>query len=143
MKTFTILFCSLLLNTAAFAQLPGTCHLMPAPSQHSLICFDPNGTRVYEFASALPEVPPAPVVVPVVPAVPVQAPAPLAIDYTALLRQILDSQQQLLVVAKDTQQQLAQVNKTVGQVVGPVAEFLAKYVAPAVTTFLVTRRLMQ
>lgn len=65
MKTglFTILACSLFLNTVA-AQSPGTCHLMPPPNSHTLICFDVTGSRAYEFASDVttPPTPPIPAI---------------------------------------------------------------------------------
>lgn len=73
---------------SAVAQVPGTCHLMPVPNEHSLLCVDVTGSRVYEFTGTPLEVPP-PMLVPaptpvVAPAVPLLA----SVDVAGILARL-------------------------------------------------------
>lgn len=88
--------------------------------------------------------------------VPTPTPAPLpdpappvtpGTNYTPLLERILESQAQLLdstnallVISKDTNTHVVNIDRTFAQTMGAVGAFVGKYIAPAVTGFLVARK---
>lgn len=109
----------------------------------------PSGPSVPAFTwmeggvTVPPVITPPPVVIPP----PVVTPPPIVIDYSTVLqqilaseRQLLDAQQQLLVVAKDTNAQVTELNKSFAQTVGQAAAFIGKYIAPAVSAWLLAKK---
>lgn len=79
----------------------------------------------------------------------VPCPPSLQIDYTAALKQLIDSQNQLvsatqalLAVEKDTNTQVTSMNKTFAQTLGAVGVFTAKYIAPAIVAYLAGKKVL-
>ncbi len=67
--------------------------------------------------------------------------APLVIDYTSLLKEIVETQQEQLVIEKDTNAQVSSINKTFAQTMGQVGAFVGKYVAPAIVAYIAAKKL--
>lgn len=68
-------------------------------------------------------------------------------DYTPLLQQILDSQNQLLQstsaileVSKDTNKHVVNIDRTFGQTMASVGAFVGKYIAPAIGAFVIAKK---
>jgi hypothetical protein len=90
----------------------------------------------------VPVPPPTPVPVPVPVPVPMPpSPVPTDPNYTALLQQIVNLQQQILGIEQNTNTQVTAMNKTLAQTLGQAAAFVSKYVLPAVTAYLAGKKL--
>lgn len=115
-----------------------------------LVSLPANDTGSFDFSVPVPAPVPVPVPVPVPTPTPSPVPPPIIIggtDYTRLLEQILQSQdrlltaqQELLVVAKDTNTHVVNIDRTFAQTMGAVGIFVSKYIAPAITGFVIAKK---
>lgn len=99
----------------------------------SLIAF----LLVFSLSSSAFAQQPAPQPVPA----PVCPPPALVIDYTALLKEIIEVQQEQLTIEKDTNVQVSSINKTFAQSMGELGAFVGKYIAPAIVAYIAAKKL--
>lgn len=120
----------------------------PVKERSNIVLFTlpaPDTTTSFNYGVT----PPAPTPVPVPSPSPTPNPGPITSgDYTAVLQEILAaekallvSQDQLLIVAKDTNSQVSEMNRTLGDTIKSISTFLAKYVAPAVSGWLIAKKI--
>lgn len=83
--------------------------------------------------------PPPPVVTPPPPAPPPTLPS--NVELIALIEKILDSNQQVLAVAKDTNEHVKSMDRTLAQTLGSFSKFVAKYIAPAVGGYIMAKQI--